>query len=125
VSLLEQAAADLEQILTDPAGFSVPITVTDPEGRSATINGLQTDIALSIDPETGQAVVGGKVSVALSIRALADEGLGIPRGIADESKMPWRVAFATPTSPLTTYKVAESMPDRLGVVVCFLEVWRA
>jgi hypothetical protein len=124
VSLLEQASADLKAILEDSAGFAVDITVTDPEGNSAALKGLQTDISQTIDPETGMAVVGRKASVALSLDALAAAGLGQPRNIPGRDQKPWVVSFTAPTGGLQTFKVSEAMPDKLGCIVCLLETYK-
>jgi hypothetical protein len=125
VSLLDQAALDLRSILTDagPGGFALPITVTDPSGVTAVINGLQNDVHLSVDPQTGVMIAGRRASVALSLAALAAAGLGEPRAIADGAGKPWVVAFTTPTGKALTMKVAEALPDELGCIVCLLETY--
>lgn len=124
MSLLDQAATDLRSILENDQDFAVPIVVTNPDGVSATLKGLQTDHALTIDPETGVAVTGSNVSVALSIQALQQAGIGQPRGIADSSRRPWLVQFTTPTGDTQKFKVAEALPDKLGCLVLRLEVWK-
>lgn len=123
MGLLEQAAADLAEILSDDVGFAVPITVVDPGGSQATINGLATDIGLTINPETGIAVASRKASVALSLRALEAAGLGQPYGVADGSRKPWTVTLTLPTGDEQTFKITTTMPDKLGVIVCFLEIY--
>lgn len=125
MSLLDQAAADLRAILTDSAGgFAVPITVTDPAGHTGTVNGLQTDIGHSIDPETGMTIAGRRVSVSLSIPALAAVGLGVPQGVPESNKKPWVVTFTPTGGSAQTFKVSEVLPDKLGIAVCILEVYR-
>lgn len=122
MTLLDQAALDLRAIIADPAGFGVPVTVIDPDGKSATITGLQNDVSLSIDPQTGVMVSGRRASVALSIQALADADLGEPRAVSDAAnRKPWRISFTTPTGKLITMKVADALPDELGCIVCMLE----
>lgn len=125
MSLIAQAKTDLRAILTDASGFALPITVTDPNGVTAVINGLQNDVHLSVDPQTGMMVSGRRASVALSLAALADAGLGEPRAIADGAGKPWVVAFTTPTGKALTMKVAEALPDELGCIVCLLETYVA
>lgn len=124
MSLLEQAKADLRAILEDTNDFAVEIVVTNPDGESATLKGLQTDHYLAIDAQTGVAVTGSNVSVALSILALQEAGIGIPRAIADSSRRPWLVRFTTPTGDDQTFKVSEALPDKLGCLVCRLEAWK-
>ncbi len=125
MSLLDQAKADLQAILTDNVGgFAVPITVTNPGGFSAIVNGQQTSIGIVIDPQTGMPVAGRKVSVALSIAALTAAGLAEPKGVSSGAGKPWLVSFALPTGATQTFKVSESLPDELGCVVLILEFWK-
>jgi len=124
VSLLAQAAADLRSILEDTNDFAVEVVVTNPAGASATLKGLQTDHSLSIDPETGMAVTGSNVSVALSVVALQESGLGQPRAIAASNQRPWLVEFTTPIGDTQKFKVSEALPDKLGCLVLRLEAWK-
>ena len=119
------AEADLATTLEDVAGFGWPITITDPSGVSASITGQSDDIALEIDPETGQLVSGRVASVALRISTLTANGLGLPVGVANESLRPWVVKFKDPSGNDYTFKVQQSNPDRaLGVVTCRLETYQ-
>lgn len=121
-----QAGLDLRSILQDEtSGFGWPITLTSPEGLSATFVGFSTDIGQTIDPETGMYVSGRKASIALSIETLMLAGFGIPRAIADAAKKPWLVQFADIHGRAHTFKVSESQPDTaIGSVVCILEIYR-
>ena len=124
MSLREQAAADLQAFVEDPAGFGWPIVVTDPAGTSVALTGLSTDIHTTIDPETGQAVSGRRASVAIAIARLTSSGLTIPRHIADGASKPWLVAFDDLEGASRTFKVCEALPDRaIGLVVCMLEAY--
>ena len=124
--LREQAAADNRAILEDSApGFGWPITVTDPNGVSAALVGFSNDVAQSIDPETGLAVSGRIVTVALSLAALKAAGLGMPRAIADSRLRPWLVAFSDVAGAAYTFTVTDTRPDQtVGCVVCTLGVFR-
>lgn len=124
MSLLDVAAADLRAILSDvDSGFAVPIRVISPEDTEVTVNGLATDIGMSFDPETGQAIAGRRASVALPIAELEAAGSEEPRGAP--SGRPWRLAFALPHAEERIFKVASVMPDKLGCLVCFIEDYRA
>lgn len=124
MSLLDQAAADLRSIIENDQDFAVPIVVKNPDGASATLKGLQVDRSLTIDPGTGEAVTGSHVSVTLSIAALKESGLGMPRAIADSRQLPWLVEFTNPSGDTNKYKVSEAWPDKLGCVVLRLEAWK-
>jgi len=126
VSLRDQAAADLLGILEDAdGGFGWSITVTSPDSASASLTGFSTDIGTTIDPETGTLVAGRRASVAIPIARLTALGLGIPRGIAEQSRKPWVVSFDDVEGTARTYKVSHAMPDRaLGVVTCMLEAYK-
>ncbi len=126
MGLLDQAAADLQAILTDNVGgFAVPITIVSPLGLKVTINGLATDIGLSIDPGTGMSVSDQKASVALPIRSLDSAGIGQPRGVSGRDANPWLVSFTLPTGGEQTFKVSSSHPDKLGCLICLLEYYNA
>lgn len=123
MSLRETAIADLRAITENCADFGWPIKVTNPAGEFVEIHGLSTDIGLTIDPETGVAVVGRKASVAIARGTLED--IGMPIGVASSSQKPWLVSFMDDQCVEHNYKVSETMPDRtLGVVVCILEAYK-
>lgn len=126
MSLRLQAAADLKAIVEDSVGgFGWPITVTNPDGVTAAMVGLSTDVNLTIDPETGQAVAGRRASVALALATLATLGLGVPVGIEDCKRKPWLVVFSDIGNSPQTFKVKTALPDRaIGLVVCELEAYR-
>jgi len=125
MSLREQAAADLTTIVEDTDGFGWPITVTAPDGTSADLVGLSSDIAQTIDPDTGQAVSGRHAHVFLRLSSLTTAGLGIPRGIADAGSDPWVVTFDDIDGTEHSFKVMEALPDRaIGGVVCLLEAYK-
>ncbi len=127
MGLRAQAALDLAIFLEDQdEGFGWPITVTDPDGVSATLSGYSTDISEQMDPETGMAVSNRVASVAIQIKALTDAGLGIPKDIPDAASRPWRVTFDDIDGNEHTYKVSEGRPDRaIGLVVCILEAYKS
>ncbi len=124
MSLLDDAHLLVKNVLNDASGFSVPITVTSPLGVSVELRGLAKDIALSIDPETGVAVSGRKASVSLDLDAVQDAFGSIPEGIPDEDGKPWLVTWTPPTGSAQTMKIMDVMPDKLGVLICFVEAYR-
>lgn len=99
------------------------VTVTNPEGVSATLQAIGNDISLLIDPETGVPVSGRNVNVALRVSSLRDAGLDIPFGVEDGAQVPWVVEYTTVTGETITTKVMASNPDRsMGLVTCRLEL---
>lgn len=126
MGLREQAAADLQTILEDSAaGFGRAITVTNPAGVTADLTGFSTDVFQGIDPETGVMVSGRIASVALPIAALIAAGLGMPRGVSDETSDPWVVEFDDLRDVSHRFKVSEAYPDRaLGIVTARLEKYQ-
>ena len=125
MNLRLQAEADLGAILEDSAmGFGWAVVVTDPDGKVGNLDGFTDDISQIIDPDTGQAVTGRLASATLRISSLTEEGLGLPKSIADSSKKPWTVEFEDVNGSSFLFKVSESNPDRtLGIVVCMLEAY--
>lgn len=125
MSLLAKAAADVRSILNDVGGgFAVPIAVVAPDGTTATINGLQTDVGLAIDPDTGVMVAGRKASIVISQADLAAAGLDIPQGVPDDDENPWLVRWTPPTGAEQTMKVVNALPDKLGCLVLTVVSWR-
>lgn len=123
--LYSQAHTDLNSILSDAGGVGLAITVTRPDGTSAEVKGTAQDIGLTIDPETGHTVSGRRASVGLPTAGL-DASVGRPVVIQSEALKPWLVSYQLPSEvSATTYRITETLPDRLGLIVCFLEVWRA
>ncbi len=125
MNLRQIAEQDLGAILEDGAmGFGWPIQVTDPSGLSLPFTGFSDDISQIIDPDTGTAVSGRLISVALRISSLTAVGLALPVGIADSASKPWVIAFDDISGNPFTFKVAQSNPDRtLGLVTCLLELY--
>lgn len=123
MGLRDEAADFVREILEDDeGGFGQAITFENPAGETAALKGFTTDIAATIDPNTGSVISNRKVTVTVSMAALADAGLGMPEG--KESGYPWLVSFADLAGTVSKLKVKETIPDRtLGVVVCVLEGW--
>jgi hypothetical protein len=122
MGLRAQAVADAKRILEDLSGFGWPLTLISPSGVSASHVGFTTDVAESIDPETGVAVSGRRASVAISLLSLPV----LPSAVPESTRRPWVVTFddATTLTP-TRWKVVEVLPDRaIGVVVLLLEAYR-
>jgi hypothetical protein len=124
MGLRAQAALDAKAILENSGvdGFGCPIVLTSPAGVATALTGSATDVATSIDPETGVAVTARRASVALALSSLP----ALPVAVADGEGRPWLVAFDDIAGNATLWKVAEVMPDRaMGVVVLLLEGYRA
>lgn len=125
MSLRLEVESDLEFILEDAdTGFGWDITITDPDGVSATLTGFSDDIAQIIDPDTGQAVSGRLASAVVRISSLTAAGLGLPKGIADSALKPWIVEFDDINGNPYKFKVSQSNPDRaIGIVSLLLELY--
>lgn len=123
MGLRAQATLDAKRILEDSAsGFGWPFVLTSPAGVSTALTGFTTDVSVTIDPDTGQAVAGKRASVAVPLGALPE----MPIAVADETSKPWLVTFNDSQGTSGTYKVLEVLPDRaLGVVVLLLETFHA
>lgn len=122
MSLLSQAASDLQGIVENTGGFASPVTLTTPGKVAHSLVGTSADIGQTIDPETGVPVAGRRASVAFSWLTLHARGLD-PKGVEEGS--PWTVQFADVAGSSHTYKIVETIPDRtLGMLVCILEFYR-
>ncbi len=123
MGLRQLANRDLNHILTDDqCGFAWAIVITSPRGQRFERNGLSTDIAELIDPDTGQAVSGRLVSVALPMTQLPTD---LPEGVHDSKLRPWRVQFDDIRGQSEQFAVRESNPDRsIGCQILILELYR-
>ncbi len=114
------AEADLATTLE---GNGQTVTLTDPQGVSATLTAISNDISLIIDPETGVPVSGRNANVAFRIASIRAAGLQLPKGIEDGAVTPWVVDYTTVNGNALRAKVMASNPDRaLGVVTVRVEI---
>lgn len=126
MGLRELAAVHARSILGDEYGFTWPISVTDPEGKTAALKGFSNDVHRGIDPQTGLPISDRIASIAVSMAALVAAGLELPKGVSHESEKPWIVSFDDINGHSHTFKVREAEPDRgLGIVTCRLEAFEA
>lgn len=113
------AAADAKAFLEDSAsGFGWPLTLTSPAGATSMLTGFATDVAETVDPEAGIAVLARRTSVAISLLSL----VALPVVVNDAESRPWTVTMDNIAGEVGTWKVIEVRPDRaLGIVVLLLE----
>jgi hypothetical protein len=128
MALREVAERDMAYIAQgDPTGWRWSIELTDPLGnKSVDMYGLSNDVALFIDPGTGQPVSGRMASVAVRIAEIQAQGLvGFPEAIAETNRNPWIVKFNDINGVPYTFRVVSTEPDRaLGLLVCILEIFK-
>jgi len=118
MGLREQAKLDARAILEDASGFAWPVTLTSPLGAVTALLGFTTDVAQTIDPDTGQAVAGQRASFTVARASLPS----LPEGVAESNRKPWLATFADSEGVIATWKVSDVMPDAAaGVVVLILE----
>lgn len=126
MGLREQMAVDAKAILGDTSGFAEPLTLTSPAGDTRELTGFATDVAESVDPETGVIVSARRASVAISLLTLDELSAELPAVVPDADRKPWLVSFTSATGVLGTWKVVDVKPDRaIGVVVLTLESYDA
>ena len=126
MGLRAQAVLDAQAILESTDDFGVTLTITDPAGESAEVVGYSADVHVLMDPGTGVAVSGRKISAAVHMNTLQAAGLDVPVGVPDKGGKPWRVSFADALGKQQTFKVVSNDPDRvLGIVVLWLEVYKS
>lgn len=128
MGLRELAEQDLVQIVEDrDHGFGFNIALKNPAGTSLPFVGLSSDIAVMINPETGQAVSGRHAHVALRLTTLraAPIGFGFPTAVREETSKPWTVEFTSIDGVLHKFKVYDVNVDRaLGLVILVLEKYQ-
>ena len=125
MSIRKLAEEDLGLIVENPKDFGWPIKVTNPEGVSENFIGISGDIALVIDPDTGDPVSGRLVQVSLRISSLTAKCFKLPVAIAESTSKPWVIEFESINGKPGVFKVSHSNPDRtLGLVKLNLEVYK-
>lgn len=126
MNIRELAEHDLAMTLEDSVnGFGWDIIITDPDGKTDTLQGQAGDIGFQIDPDTGQAVSGRQAHCALRISTLEAAGFDIPVKISDKTKNVWKFEINDINGNPFTYTVAEIPPDRtLGIVNILLEFYK-
>jgi hypothetical protein len=124
VNLRAQAALDAREIVEDVAeGFGCDFTLVSPAGIKVELKGLDQDISALIDPETGQAVTGRLATMVVSMKALEEAGVSLPRGVADEGSHVWMVLATNVLGKPRKWKVSEARPDAsIGLTTMFLEI---
>ena len=124
MSLRDIAHADTIEIMNDPDVGGDLCTITSPVGLSESFRVMSNDIHLSIDPGTGETVMGRQSSVAVLISELIDAGFNGIRGVADSSSKPWLVDIADVNGIAGQFKVTEHHPDNTaGLMILVLELY--
>ncbi len=118
MSFRDDVEKDIQSVLEDDvSGFGNSITLIDPNGVSHDFKGYSADIAQTIDPDTGQAVIGRWNSVALMMSSVLSVFPSLPIGVMDENIKPWTLIFNSINGVTTKYKVMSTQPDRtVGVI---------
>jgi hypothetical protein len=123
MGLRAEGEAALAETLEDLDLWGWPITITDPDGVTASLTGQSGDVAQIIDPQTGDVISGRLAHCTLRLTSLTAAGFtSVPRGIMSSSSKPWIVVFDDIEGNSYTFKVRQSSPDRtLGIVTLVLE----
>ena len=122
----EIAEQDLAVTLEDNVyGFGWPINITDPDGLNKDVFGQANDVAFQIDPQTGQAISGSIVSIAIRTKTLTNSGFAVlPTSQPDKTKKPWIFIFDDISGNTGTFTIKETNPDKtLGLILLELETY--
>lgn len=112
---LRDLAAAHHRLITGDAdnGFAREITLVNPAGEEATVNGLWNDIGQGIDMQSGALVTARQVMIRVSMQALRNAGFtSLPRPIAESDKTPWVVSYFGLGGRAQRAKVADVRYDR-------------
>jgi hypothetical protein len=121
MSLLAQAKADIEQISSDPDGFSAELTFTSPEAETATIRGLFTEHHMAVDTD-GNTVNSKNAHISFSEKFLVDAGYPVRNSAGNVFVKDHLVrVVVSPIGIDKTYVIRENYPDEaLKFIVCIL-----
>lgn len=123
MSLIGDLSNLAHEILTNTDDFATPAVLISPAGIFYEVTIVGADIGLTFDLETQQQVAGRRVTCAISSRQLSELEID-PRGVGENDRHPWVLNWTPPTGPALKLKVAEVLPDKLGVTVFHLETYR-
>jgi hypothetical protein len=121
MSLLDAAKADIEQITSDPDGFTRPMTFIAPSGENAAVRGLYSEHHLSVDNE-GRPVNSKNAHVSVAEKVLTD--LNYPVRINGEVNLSKHLVRVTVNAQgnQIVYGIREWFPSRtVGLITCLLE----
>lgn len=125
MNLLQQAAADLVQILQDvEGGFAVEFTVRSPLRKTAKIRGFYNNVDVNVDPETGMQCASNKATAVLPLSALAAAHMSELHAAIDNENDPWTISVVEVNGEKKTFRVRDTLHDELGCVVCILEAYQ-
>jgi hypothetical protein len=121
MSLLAQAKADIEQITSEPTGFSAELIFTSPNNDAATIRGLFTEHHLAIDTD-GNQVNAKNSHISFSEKFLTDAGYPVRNAGGKVFVKDHRVrVVVAPLNIDRTYVIRENFPDEtVKLIVCIL-----
>jgi hypothetical protein len=122
MSLLAQAKADIEQITSDPDGFSASLTFTAPDGvTTAAIRGLFTEHHLGFDTD-GRPMNSRNSHISFSEKFLTDLSYPIRNAAGKVFVKDHKVRVVVSGLNIDrTYTIRENFPDEtLGFIVCIL-----
>ncbi len=108
MSIRDLARADFAALSQSTADFGAVVTLTRPDGQSATVTAVPVETGATIDPDTGEMVAALKASVIVAFEAIATAGLGVPEGIHESNRKPWLVSWEDVGGGAVTYKVSET-----------------
>lgn len=128
MSLLEQIRIDIQDITSNANEFGVELTLTAPNGQTATLTGLHTKHHLGFDSDSGRDVNTKNAHVSFSEQALIDVNPAYPlRDANNEVHLrEHKIKAKDSTGREWTYKVLSWFPDEtVGLIVCVLNDWKA
>ena len=123
MSILALAESDLGLTLESPEDYGRSISLEDPSGNTATLDGQYGDIGQIMSLLEGEIPVGAfKQHIVLRISSIVAAGLDRPEAVQDTNKNPWKINVTDINGDTKQYKFMMTFPDNtLGVVAGQLE----
>lgn len=122
MSILALAESDLGLTLESPEDFGRSISLEDPSGNTATLDGQYGDISQITLLEDEIPVAGFKQHIVLRIASIRAAGLDDPTAVQNTNKNPWIIGVTDINGDVKQYKFMMTLPDNtIGVVVGELE----
>ena len=122
MSILALAESDLGLTLESPEDYGRSISLEDPSGNTATLDGQYGDISQITLLEDEIPVGSFKTHITLRIASIRAAGLDDPTAVQNTSNNPWINGVTDINGDVKQYKFMMTLPDNtLGVIVGELE----
>jgi hypothetical protein len=124
MGLMQQARADLLQIVSNEKEWGIPVVFSAPDNKTVTATCLVKKHHLSINGD-GVPVNGKNATISVAEASLTALTYPIRNAAGEVNLNGHKVAWPDSTGKVSSYMIREWFPDEtLGLIVCILDDFR-